>query len=178
MSSFQTIKAIIIFDTDGEVIFSKYYQPLAYDLTESATSWAKNTYSLIRKSTPGNLNNEIVISSSGHICVYRTIVDLIFAVIGNPEENELLISHFLESFFDVMSIVLKKSMEKKTLLDNMDSLFVVIDEMCDEGIILDCDSADVAERAASHKEEIPLTEQTVAQVIQTAKEQIKWSLLK
>ena len=45
-------------------------------------------------------------------------------------------------------------------------------------IVLESDASVVAARVGSRQEDIPLGEQTVAQVLQTAKEQLKWSLLK
>ena len=59
-------------------------------------------------------------------------------------------------------------------------VFLKVDEMIDSGIILESDASLVASRSATRSAEadIPLGEQTVAQVLATAKEQIKWTLLK
>lgn len=45
-------------------------------------------------------------------------------------------------------------------------------------IILEADPMAVVQRVALKGDDIPLGEQTVAQVIQTAKDQLKWSLLR
>lgn len=45
-------------------------------------------------------------------------------------------------------------------------------------IVLEADSSQVAQRVALRTDDIPIGEQTVAQVLQSAKEQLKWSLLK
>merc|ERR1712193_458686 len=63
---------------------------------------------------------------------------------------------------------------------NVDSIFLAIDEVCDHGIILESDAAEIAKRI-HHKQEDSATmlgENSMAQVLQSAKEQIKWSLLK
>merc|ERR1712037_900179 len=51
-------------------------------------------------------------------------------------------------------------------------------EMIDGGMIMECDPQQVVSRVALRADDIPLGEQTVAQVLQSAKEQLKWSLLK
>lgn len=45
-------------------------------------------------------------------------------------------------------------------------------------IILEADSHQVVQRVALRTDDIPIGEQTVAQVLQSAKEQLKWSILK
>lgn len=45
-------------------------------------------------------------------------------------------------------------------------------------IILEADSTQVVQRVALRTDDIPIGEQTVAQVLQSAKEQLKWSILK
>lgn len=55
---------------------------------------------------------------------------------------------------------------------------LALDEAVDNGIILEADPASVVSRVALRGDDIPLGEQTVAQVLQSAKEQLVWSLLK
>uniref|UniRef100_A0A2K5P6M0 Coatomer subunit zeta n=1 Tax=Cercocebus atys TaxID=9531 RepID=A0A2K5P6M0_CERAT len=72
----------------------------------------------------------------------------------------------------------KKNVEKRALLENMEGLFLAVDEIVDGGVILESDPQQVVHRVALRGEDVPLTEQTVSQVLQSAKEQIKWSLLR
>jgi len=69
----------------------------------------------------------------GLICVYRSNVDLFFYVVGGAEENELILSNVLNCLFDSISTVLRKNVEKKALLDNIDVAFLILDEICDNG---------------------------------------------
>ncbi|KAG8172824.1 hypothetical protein JTE90_018648 [Oedothorax gibbosus] len=69
-------------------------------------------------------------------------------------------------------------MNIKALLENLDVILLAVDEICDGGIVLESDATSVVQRVAVRSDDIPLGEQTVAQVLQTAKEQLKWSLLK
>ena len=74
--------------------------------------------------------------------------------------------------------MLRKNVEKRSLCENMDVVMLVMDEICDRGVVMESDSASVVARAAIRAEDTPLGEQTLTQVLQSAKEQLKWSLLK
>lgn len=72
------------------------------------------------------------------------------------------------------------SVEKKTVLENLDLALLAIDEIVDRGLILETDAATVAARAsmAGAEGELPLAEQTLSKVMASAKEQLARSLLK
>ena len=52
-----------------------------------------------------------------------------------------------------------------------------MDEVCDSGIIIESDPEAIFSKSSSKQDELPLGDQTVAEVLQKAKEQIRWSLL-
>ena len=107
----------------------------------------------------------------------------------------------LNCVFDAVSLILRKNVEKRALFENLDIIMLAMDEICDGGIVLESDPNTVVNRVALRTDDIPLGEQTVAQVgvlraaylipqsqlvicvlcfqvLQSAKEQLKWSLLK
>uniref|UniRef100_A0A8C0T5Q6 Coatomer subunit zeta n=1 Tax=Canis lupus familiaris TaxID=9615 RepID=A0A8C0T5Q6_CANLF len=90
---------------------------------------------------------------------------------------KLMLMAVLNCLFDSLSQMLRKNVEKRALLENME-LFLAVDEIVDGGVILESDPQQVVHRVALRGEDVPLTEQTVSQVLQSAKEQIKWSLLR
>ena len=114
----------------------------------------------------------------GLTCVYRSNVDLFFYVVGSSQENELILASVLNALYDSISQILRKNVEKRALLDNMDAVFLAVDEICDGGIILDSDSTSIVQKVSLRNDDLNLGEQTMAQVLHSAKEQIKWSLLK
>uniref|UniRef100_A0A8C6B5D0 Coatomer subunit zeta n=1 Tax=Monodon monoceros TaxID=40151 RepID=A0A8C6B5D0_MONMO len=89
----------------------------------------------------------------------------------------LMLMAVLNCLFDSLSQMLRKNVEKRALLENMEGLFLAVDEIVDGGVILESDPQQVVHWVALRGEDVPLTEQTVSQVLQSAKEQIKWSLL-
>ena len=103
----------------------------------------------------------------------------------------------LDCLFNSVSGILRKNVDKKSLCDNMEVIMLAMDEMIDNGMIMESDAQQVISRVALRSDDIPLGEQTVAQVVmiiqeikvrltsnsfhqvlQSAKEQLRWSLLK
>ena len=99
----------------------------------------------------------------------------------------------LDCLFNSVSGILRKNVDKKSLCDNMEVIMLAMDEMIDNGMIMESDPQLIVSRVALRSDDIPLGEQTVAQVrpkdrkemfdsciqvLQSAKEQLRWSLLK
>ncbi|CAH1714207.1 coatomer subunit zeta-1 [Chironomus tepperi] len=168
-----TIKAMVIMDNDGNRILAKYYDKNVFPTVKEQKTYEKN---LFQKTHRANASEIIMLD--GLTVVYKSNVDLFFYVMGGKNENELILLSVLNCLFDTISLILKKNVEKRALLDNLDVVMLAFDEICDGGIILDADPASVQKRVDLRNDELPLGEQTVAQVFQSAKEQLKWSLLK
>ncbi|XP_074653751.1 coatomer subunit zeta-1-like [Tubulanus polymorphus] len=169
--SLYTVKAILILDNDGKRLIAKYYDD-TYPTAKEQKAFESNLFNKTHRA------NAEIIMLEGLTCVYRSNVDLFFYVIGSANENELILVSVLNAFYDAISQMLRKNVEKRALLDNLDAIFLAMDEICDGGIIMEADPSIIAQRVIIRNDDIPLGEQTVAQVIQSAKEQIKWSLLK
>ncbi|KAF5399847.1 Coatomer protein complex subunit zeta 1 [Paragonimus heterotremus] len=157
--SLYSIKSILILDSDGKRIVAKYYDSSFSNVKEQLEFESK-----LFKKTSKSSGAEITLLD-GATCVYRNVSDVYLYVIGDVMENELI-------------LILKRCVEKKTVLDNLDLIFLAVDELCNSGILMECDSTALVGRVGTRTEDIPLGEQTVAQAIQNAKEQIKLSLMK
>uniref|UniRef100_A0A8C5WUZ4 Coatomer subunit zeta n=1 Tax=Laticauda laticaudata TaxID=8630 RepID=A0A8C5WUZ4_LATLA len=169
--SLYTVKAILILDNDGDRLFAKYYDD-TYPTVKEQKAFEKNIFSKTHRT-----DSEIALLE-GLTVVYKSSIDLYFYVIGSSYENELMLMAVLNCLFDSLSQMLRKNVEKRGLLENMEGLFLAVDEIVDGGVILESDPQQVLHRVAVRGEDVPLTEQTVSQVLQSAKEQIKWSLLR
>ncbi|CAB1341584.1 unnamed protein product [Coregonus sp. 'balchen'] len=96
-------------------------------------------------------DNEIAFVE-GMTIVYKCSIDLFFYVAGSAQENELMLMAVLNCLFESLSQILR--------------------------VILESDPQQVIQKVNYRADENPLSEQSVAQIMQSAKEQIKWSILK
>lgn len=166
------IKGIAILDHEGNRIFAKYYDPNVLGTIKEQKTFEKNLFNKTNRA------NAEIIMLDGLTCVYRSYVDLFFYVMGNSSENELILASVLQCLFDTLDQILRKDVVQRVVRNNLDIVMLAVDEICDGGIILEADSGAVVQKVALRTDDIPLGEQTVAQVFQSAKDQIKWSLLK
>ena len=169
--SLYTVKAILILDNDGLRLAGKYYDD-QFPTVKEQKEFEKTLFAKTSKA-----NGEIVMLGNLTI-VYRSSVDLFFYVIGSTNENEIMLVSVLNCLFDALSQILRKNIEKKCLLDYLDAAFLCIDEICDNGILLETDPAQIAQRVSLKENDVPISEQTVMDVVKSARDQLKWSILR
>merc|ERR1719410_3372664 len=116
---------------------------------------------LFRKTVKAS--NEIIMLD-GLTILYRSSVDIFCYVMGSSYENELILLSALDCLFTSLNSLLRKEFEKKALLERMDMVLLALDEICESGILLETEPDVVISRAQLRNDDIPLAEQTVAQV--------------
>jgi hypothetical protein len=78
----------------------------------------------------------------------------------------------------VRVLIRRNQVSKKTLVENLDLLLLSIDEIIDDGLILETDSNLVVGRVCmvggggADNKDVPLSEQTFTQALQTARDQL------
>uniref|UniRef100_G3TQ01 Coatomer subunit zeta n=1 Tax=Loxodonta africana TaxID=9785 RepID=G3TQ01_LOXAF len=161
--SLYTIKAVFILDNDGRRLLAKYYDD-TLPSTKEQMVFEKNVFNKTSRT-----DSEIAFFGGMTIVLY---------VVGSSHENELMLMAVLTCLFESLNHMLRKNVEKRWLLENTDGAFLVLDEIVDGGVILESDPQQVIQKVNFWADDGGLTEQRVAQVLQSAKEQIRWSLLK
>ena len=76
-----------------------------------------------------------IILYDGRLAVYKHSLDLIFYLIANQDENELMISAALSAFSDAVHMLLRNQVEKRAVLENLDLVLLCLDETIDEGCV-------------------------------------------
>uniref|UniRef100_A0AAQ4P2K5 Coatomer subunit zeta n=1 Tax=Gasterosteus aculeatus aculeatus TaxID=481459 RepID=A0AAQ4P2K5_GASAC len=155
--SLYTVKAVLILDNDGDRLYAKYYGD-GYPSVKEQKALEKNIFNKTHRT-----DSEIALLE-GLTVVYKSNIDLFFYVIGSSHENELMLMAVLNCLFDSLSQMLRKNVERRALLENMEGLFLAVDEIVDGGVILESDPQQVVHRVALRGDDVPLTEQTVTQV--------------
>ena len=69
----------------------------------------------------------------GRLAVYKHSPDLVFYIIGNADENELMLGLALNSFYDALGALLRNQIEKRAVLENYDLAMLCLDETIDDG---------------------------------------------
>ncbi|CAB3241885.1 unnamed protein product [Arctia plantaginis] len=154
------VKGMCILDNDGNRILAKYYDKNVLPTAKEQKAFEKNLFNKTHRA------NAEIIMLEGLTCVYKSNVDLFFYVMGSSHENELILQSVLNALYESVSILLRRNVERRVLFDNLDSVMLAFDEICDGGVILDSDPTSIVSRAALRTEDVPLGEQTVAQILQ------------
>merc|ERR1711915_856597 len=138
-ASLYTIKGVAILDNDGERIFSKYYDE-TFPTVKEQKEFEKNLFQKTSK------QNAEIIMLEGLTVVYRSNIDLYFYIMGSQFENELILVSVLNALYDAVSIMLRKNVEKRFLLDHLDGVLLAIDELVDGGVVLEADASNIVQR--------------------------------
>ncbi|RKO94926.1 snare-like protein [Caulochytrium protostelioides] len=168
-----TIEAFILMDTEGKRIIAKYYNHVMPTLKEQA-AFEKNLFDKVRRQPGGE-----ILMLDGHIVTYKNSVDTFMVIVGSLEENELLLANVLQVFHEALTILLKGPPEKRAMMEHMDVVVLALDETIDEGVILEAEPNVIASRITRRvaDNDLPLSEQSLTQALQSARDQLAKSLL-
>ena len=84
----------------------------------------------------------------------------------------------IKTYFHLILVLssLRNQVSKRTLVENLDLLLLSIDEIIDDGLILETDSNLVVGRVCmvggGDNKDVPLSEQSFTQALQTARDQL------
>ena len=150
-----TVKGLMIMDNNGVRILSKYYDPEIFPTVAAQKKFEKTLFQV------SSLQSEVLVIIAAHLlqkthkanaeiimldgltCLYKSSVDLFFYVVGSGQENELLLMAVLDCLFTTVSGILRKNVDKKSLCDNMEVIMLAMDEMIDNGMIMESDPQQV-----------------------------------
>lgn len=117
-----------------------------------------------------------ILLSEKYMAISRFKVDLFFYVIADDSENELIYLSISDTLFEAMDTLFGQQLEKRTLLENFDLLILCVDEITEEGFILENDSSNIVQKVSSHGDSDPKKKDLVGQIYQSVTEQFKNSL--
>lgn len=178
--SLYTITGFLIIDTDGHRVLAKYYHPKNHPHVEAQQSrlrtlkeqraFEKGLFQKTKKA-----GGDIILYD-GSLAVYKHSLDLIFYLLAEPEENELMVHAALTAFADALHILLRGQVEKRGVLESLDLVLLCLDETIDDGVIVETDAAAIASRVSRPKAdstEIVINEQTLMNAYMTVKEKMQ-----
>lgn len=118
------------------------------------TAQAELETSLYTKTARTNARGEAeIIMMDECISVYKFVGDLMFYVLGDVDENEILLADVLMGFCDSITLLLRNAVEKKTVLENLDLVLLAMDEITEGGLVLETDPAIIATRVTMRSDD-------------------------
>ncbi|KIW22143.1 uncharacterized protein PV07_12464 [Cladophialophora immunda] len=187
--SLHSVVAILILSTDSSPdsfrLFAKYYYPphasaapqhppqsQPYPHLKEQKAFEKGLLEKTSKQTSD------VILYDNKVVVFKMESDVMLYVVGAAEENEILLYNVVLALRDTLSILLKNSTDKRTIMENYDLVTLAIDEIVDDGIVLETDPVMVASRVskapaqdAPNMKNIDLSEQGIQNLWEFGKKQ-------
>lgn len=165
LPSLYNLKAILILNNNGQRVIARYYDEHFLTIKEQK-EFEKVLFSKTSKSLASDHADVIMVDSLS--AVFRSKIDLYFYVIGSTVENEIILMSVLNCLFESVNEVLRKNVEKRVMLENLDFCMLIVDEICDNGIILEIDSSQVIQRVCFKQEDnLPYSEQTVVDLLKS-----------
>lgn len=158
------LDAILVLDGDGNRLAGKYYGDFLKKVGEGGKS-PEEQRTLFEKQMHAKIagiaarpDAAEVVQCQGRTAVFcggtvgggggaggaGTTGDVRVVHVGPPNESELVLAHCCEGMYDALSQLMGGSTDRAMVLDNLELVFLLIDEHCDGGIILEVDGSKLA----------------------------------
>eukprot|EP01053_Blabericola_migrator_P005949 Blabericola_migrator_1__5948@NODE_2_length_32877_cov_165_790003_g1_i0_p17_GENE_NODE_2_length_32877_cov_165_790003_g1_i0NODE_2_length_32877_cov_165_790003_g1_i0_p17_ORF_typecomplete_len218_score24_74Clat_adaptor_s/PF01217_20/1_1e23AP5_subunit_s1/PF15001_6/0_12DUF924/PF06041_11/0_26_NODE_2_length_32877_cov_165_790003_g1_i02342224075 len=152
------ILAIIILNDRGQRVITRY-SPSALQHAVFATHAAQVQFEeqLLDKTQKQNCRSgqvEVVIHEE-YLTLYRNVNDLHFIVIGDPNENEILLLDVINALYNALSQVTDNRLTYDALICSLDMALLAVDEMIEGSLIFEVDPVLIVSRAKM--EDLPST---------------------
>jgi hypothetical protein len=170
MDFLHKIEAIIILDSEGLRIFSKYY-PVPRGKAAAGGSAANEAMSEVsvgpwpttdsqrrfedslhkkavsQKGPAWSGADDDILLIDGHSVVFHSDPEVSFYVVGGGDENELALLSVLNCLVESLQQTLKLSgpIDKRSLFEGYEAILLIVDEMVDDSVILEASSANVVQ---------------------------------
>ena len=142
------VKFVIILDNNGKLIYSKYFtekdQNRQREFEKQLCFQVKNL-----NITQGELD---IFSMDDYNIFVKIIGEIAYFIGLNEEDNECLGYNFCKIFENCLGNITNDNFERPKIFDNLEKIIVMIDEMLDNGLIVNTDPDSIS-KLISHQEE-------------------------
>jgi hypothetical protein len=87
-----------------------------------------------------------IMTVENYVAIFRCYADMTIYLLGDKDDNELVLAQVLDCVHDCWDKIFKHSIERKSLINNMTAVILVIDELVDQGIIMSTDPNTILKR--------------------------------
>lgn len=152
------LDAILVLGGDGDRLAGKYYGDFLKADDGSTGATREETRSDFEKEVQAKINGIAARSDAAEVVSVRgkSVVfcggstsgsgggDVRVVHVGPSNESELVLAHLCEGMHDALSQLMGGTTERTMVLDNLELVFLLIDEHCDGGLILESDGTKLA----------------------------------
>ncbi|KAJ1853481.1 Golgi-to-ER vesicle coat component [Coemansia sp. RSA 2703] len=180
--SLYTVRAVIVLDGEGNRLIAKYYTrgpgEQCYKTLKEQKKFESELFAKTKKT------NSQVLLYDGQTVLFTTSSDVYVYLVGDPEENEVMLLAALQGFYEAVSQLVKYDISKRKILDNLDMVVLALDETIDDGIILETDGNVIASNVSKRGVDTidvslsNINEQTIIDAYKQAKERFNLALLR
>lgn len=147
------IKFILILDNSGQRIYTRYYDK-KLDTIESQKELEKKICSSTDKLNV--YKNDVDIFNLNEYLIISNISNEVAIFIGADEDdNEVLLSNFYDIFEKVILNIIQNGLSRERLLNNYEELIIAVDEMVNNGIVMNCDAEAIDDNISLRNEVKP-----------------------
>jgi len=149
------VDAILVLGSDGDRLAGKYYGDFLKVADEGHSR--EETRHNFEKEVQQKIGGIVARPDAAEVVSVRgkTVVfcggstqgaggDVRIVHVGPSNESELVLAMLCEGMYDALSQLMGGSTERTMVLDNLELVFLLIDEHCDGGIILETDGSKMA----------------------------------
>ncbi|APA06230.1 hypothetical protein sscle_01g010000 [Sclerotinia sclerotiorum 1980 UF-70] len=151
MSLFSVNAILILNAEDGSRVFTKYYSPPHHSSSSPATPYPdQKSQKAFEKGLLEKTQKQTadIILYDNRIVLYKSESDVMMYVVGGVDENEIMLYNVILALRDSLHLLFKQSVDKRTIIENYDLLSLAVDEMVDDGIILETDPTIIVQRVS------------------------------
>lgn len=171
------VLGIVLLDHEGNRLAVKYCTtaPSAGRL-QTSSQQTKFEADIIQRASRIPNKSEVaeVLMVDDYIVLVKSLGDINVFVVGDPDENELILSEVLNTVCNSITICVSGPIGKRQIQENLGTIFIILDEVVDQGVIFETDPTVIAGRVQmSEKSVVEAAEQTMFnQALSSAKENL------
>ncbi|ROT36859.1 coatomer zeta subunit [Sodiomyces alkalinus F11] len=159
LSLFSVNAFVILSIEDGSRLFAKYYTPPhnvvagfkdgqvpaemnPYPDVKSQKAFEKGLLEKTAKQTGD------IILYDNRVVLYKMESDCMLYLVGSVDENEVLLYNAILALRDSLHLLFKQAVDRRTITENLDLLSLAVDEIVDDGVILETDPTIIVQRVS------------------------------
>jgi coatomer subunit zeta len=160
------IDAILVLDNDGQRLAGKYYGSFMANSEDGKST--EDTRLNFEKQVHQKISGIVARPDAAEVVsiMGRTVVfcggagqggggEVRVVHIGPLNESELVLAYLCEGMYDGLNQLMGGTTERAMVLDNLELVFLLIDEHCDGGVVLETDGSKLAAAVLLRDDEGP-----------------------